>query len=146
MTRATPLDPDDYQSFSWDPTSPMRYWPDAFAFQTPSGNISCTWQDSGDSRVVCSLKTRYTAPPARPASCEEYMAWAIDHVVLSAQGAADGVCTGGVQVPQRSRVLPYGSALVSGDYGCSSEESGVTCVHLPSGRGFLVSRELFAPS
>ncbi|BBZ35906.1 hypothetical protein [Mycolicibacterium confluentis] len=64
---------------------------------------------------------------------------------LSADGAEDGVCTGGVQVPQEANVLPYGSALISCDFGCASEENGLTCVHLPGGRGFFVSRENFSP-
>lgn len=144
--RAHQVDPADYQQMAWGTNMAMRHTPGEYAFQTPSGNIGCIWRTEADTRLVCYLATRYTNPAPRPASCPENAGpgWSTDHVVLTAAGAEDGICTGGLQVPPVAKVLPYGSALTAADYGCVSEEAGITCVHQPSGRGFFVSRERFA--
>lgn len=113
------------------------------AFMTPSANIACNWSvtnPTGELGINCAAKERTSPPPARPANCE--LNWATSYVQLHPDGVVnDGVCTGGVLTPSIANTLPYGSALVAGDFGCLSAEAGVTCAHIPSGRGFVLSRE-----
>ncbi|MGV0715828.1 hypothetical protein ABQE93_10520 [Mycolicibacterium sp. XJ662] len=142
VRQAPAVNPADYEQSSWT-TGPLRPTPGFFTFTTPSGNITCTWEQTGGDRLICGLKARSSEPTPRPASCEDYLAWNTNHVTLTAAGAVDGVCTGGAQVPSAANELQYGLALIAGDYGCLSEEAGVTCVNIESGSGFFVSREQF---
>lgn len=135
-----------YHDMSWNSGGPLTYSEDSVSFRTPSGNIGCLWYVQTDmdiDQVVCHLAVRDTPPTPKPADCGPGPGWATDHVVLEPTGATDGICTGGLQVPLAANVLPYGSALVAGDYGCLSEEAGVTCAHTGTGRAFFVSREKF---
>lgn len=141
---ATQVRPEDYHDMSFGGDSPesMTQSPQV-AFITPSSNIACNWSPAdptGDLGLNCHAKERTSPPPDRPADCE--YSWATDYVQLNPDGSVeDGVCTGGVLTPSIANTLPYGSALVDGEFGCMSAEAGVTCAHIPSGRGFLFSRE-----
>lgn len=130
-------------SFGGDTPESMTTEPGQVAFSTPSANITCNWSltdATGTLGLNCSAKERTSPPPARPADCE--MNWATGYVQLGTDGKVeDGVCTGGVISPTMANALDYNSALVAGDFGCLSAESGVTCAHIPSGRGFVLSRE-----
>lgn len=140
---------EDYYGKAWSAGDPLTPSPgaDMVTFDTPSGNITCSWylDVTSDPPLNCDISERASPAPARPADCGPGPGWATNYVRLTSQGAQDGVCTGGLQTPWAGRVLPYGSALVAGEFGCRSDESGVTCVHLPSGRGFVLSRKAFRP-
>lgn len=108
-------------------------------FLTPSGNIECGFLTE---YLVCYLWTRQTPPAPRPTDCSHTMAWNTNTVMLNASGAQDGRCAGGAPFNAGSgKVLPYGSAMFDGDFGCLVEEAGLTCVHTGTGRGFFVSKE-----
>lgn len=142
---ARQVNADDFHdmSFGGDKPEDMTRNDGAVAFVTPSANIVCSWSpgsETGETAVMCSAKERTSPPPARPANCQ--MAWATSYVQLNSSGSVDnGICTGGVLVPSIANTLPYDSALVAGDFGCLSAEAGVTCAHIRSGRGFVLSRE-----
>lgn len=145
---ARQVSPDDFHDMSYGGETPESMTKSRMvAFRTPSANIACTWDpgaETGETAVTCSAKDRTSPPPVRPADCENN--WATSYVQLGPDGSVDnGVCTGGVLVPSIANTLPYGSALVAGDFGCLSAETGVTCAHIPSGRGFVLSREQLAP-
>ncbi len=112
-------------------------------FDSPSSNITCEWPIAAEGSLICGLKQRSTPPPLRPADCAEYLGWGKTFVHLDSAGASDGVCAGGVPISNRGNVLPYGTSLIAGAYGCNSSEDGVRCVHLATGQGFLVSRTRF---
>lgn len=141
---ARQADPRGYDMASFiNESGPLQRFPGSANFDTPSGNITCTWESTGDGPLRCEISERSSTPPPRPADCD--LSWATRYVELTSAGAQDGVCTGGIATPYRANVLPYGTALIVGQYGCLSEFTGVTCRHLPTGRGFFASRERFAP-
>jgi hypothetical protein len=145
ILRARQVRADDYHKMSFGGETPesMTDQPGQVAFITPTANIACNWSPADPTAELglnCLAKERTSPPPARPADCR--YSWATGYVRLNPDGAVeDGVCTGGVLTPSIANPLAYGSALVAGDFGCLSAESGVTCAHIPSGRGFTFSRE-----
>jgi hypothetical protein len=145
ILNALQVSADDYHDMSFGGETPesMTNEPGQVAFITPSANIACAWSPTdptGTIGLTCSAKERTSPPPARPADCG--MNWATGYVQLGTDGKVEnGVCTGGVLSPSIANVLEYDSALVAGDFGCLSAEKGVTCAHIPSGRGFVFSRE-----
>lgn len=142
---ARQADPGGYDMASFSNESgPLQRFPGSANFDTPSGNITCTWESTGDGPLRCEISERTSSPPPRPADCD--LSWATRYVELTSAGAQDGLCIGGIATPYRANVLPYGTALIVGQYGCLSEITGVTCRHLHTGRGFFASRERFAPS
>lgn len=111
------------------------------AFRTPSGNIECEWM--AGSGVVCYVKERTSPPPPPPGGCGE-ITWVWNYVRLDRGEVSNGVCTGGIlHNSGTGNVLSYGSALIEGDFGCLSEERGVTCVRVSTGKGFFLSRQEF---
>ncbi|WP_255065256.1 hypothetical protein [Mycolicibacterium arenosum] len=142
---ARQVNADDFHdmSFGGDKPEDMTESSSMVAFITPSANIACNWSltdPTGELGINCDAKERTSPPPERPANCE--LNWATGYVQLHPDGVVEnGVCTGGVLTPSIANTLPYDSALVAGDFGCLSAEAGVTCAHIPSGRGFVLSRE-----
>lgn len=140
------VDPDPYRLRSYT-AGPMTAADNGeLFFTTPSGNISCLMgeESAGFGAVICLIKEKEFPDNPRPGSCSESMSWAGAFVTLGSAGAAQGICTGDSPVPPHSSVLPYGSALVHGDYRCSSAETGVTCTG-PNG-GFILNRASFNPN
>ena len=102
--------------------------PEVEAFHTPSGNISCGMADSrGLRRVVCQSHTpsqKVTMDPAgRLTICRGSFS-------RCRMGDAGDVPT-----------LAYGRQIIVGRFRCRSEVTGVTCIVVPSGKGFLIARD-----
>jgi len=132
----------EYATFT-DDKAPLAHHPGTVTFTTPSENITCGWRTDGTGSLACGLKQRTTPAPPRPSDCEEYLGWSTNYVKLDASGATDGYCAGGIPIPYRGNKLPYGTALIAAEFGCLSEEKGVTCAHFSTGSGFFLSREQF---
>jgi len=98
-------------------------------FRSPSGNITCWMYDGSSPKfsrdVVCSTDT----PP--------------QFVILTVDGRLkvrkmDSGC--GCDEPDPPR-LAYGKQITVGRFRCVSEEIGVTCTVIKSGKGFLINRD-----
>lgn len=132
---ARQADPGGYDMASFiNESGPLRRFPGSANFDTPSGNITCTWESTGDGPLRCEFSERISAPPPRPVDCD--LSWATRYAELTSAGARDGLCTGGIATPYRANVLPYDTALIVGQYGCLSEFTGVTCRRLPTAEAF----------
>jgi hypothetical protein len=137
---ARQADPRGYDMASFiNELGPLQRFPGSTNFDTPSGNITCTWESTGAGPLRCEISERTSAPPPRPADCD--LSWATRYVELTSAGARDGLCTGGIATPYRANVLPYDTALIVDQYGCLSELTGVTCRHLPTIHRWVVGVE-----
>jgi hypothetical protein len=136
VTNANQVDPHHFRPEFASATS------DTVEFATPSGNIECEWGGI-HTDLICYASVRNTPPPPpTPPDCEETQSWVTEYVRLGETSAENGVCTGGVLHDYRQgSTLPYGSSLLNGDFGCLSEERGVTCVRFSTGRGFFLSKD-----
>ena len=100
---------------------------------SPSGNLRCAMRDH--STTVAGPDGVYCESVSLPHSA-----------TLRANGQLK-ICTGARCVsPQwpdqpASRELAYGRQIVVGRFRCRSEETGVTCVVIVSGKGFLIDRD-----
>lgn len=103
------------------------------AFRSPSGNIVCRLDEAG---ARCDISDYAFTPPDRPAGCDD--GWGGTLVVNDAGGyfACDAPSLAG-----NSPELAYGRSTVIGDYGCTSQRTGVTCLNTDSEHGFTVSRD-----
>ena len=99
-------------------------------FESPSGNIECWMYDGtsgrfGAPRVGCTSKT----PPKS--------------VILAADGRLTvrrNPFSCGCDEPDARR-LGYGRQITVGRFRCVSQETGVTCTVITSGKGFLFNRD-----
>lgn len=109
-------------------------------FSSPSGNITCSIGIRQKPVTFCYLMERADPPPT-PSDCRTgNPGWVPNYVTLTQEGVADGACAGGYEFPDQTTVLPYGSSLIFGEFGCLSELTGLTCVHFPTERGFTAAR------
>lgn len=95
------------------------------AFYTPSRNIQCLL--SGTAAYCQTFK-----PPA--------------HANLTADGNLDickrgPICAGNAGEDVHFTLLPYGKAVSAGGFRCTSAFTGVTCVIVATGKGFLIARQ-----
>jgi hypothetical protein len=99
------------------------------SFRTPSGNIHCTV--GGDGTTQCwVLSSR-----CRGEAGETYA-----HSFAFSPGRRPvRFCPG--DFIRGTRVLAYGRSVTRGGSRCTSRRTGVTCVRLRTGRGFVLSRE-----
>jgi hypothetical protein len=93
------------------------------AFRSPSGNLSCVM---GDSVIYCqSLKPL--------------------HTVFMGEGERPQVCDrAGCPLDRSTNAFPilaYGKQTTAGAFRCRSDETGVRCVAVASGKGFLINRD-----
>lgn len=103
-------------------------------FTSPSGNIGCYI----DRRSVrCDIGDRDWEPPPAPADCELDYGQGIE---LSAGGEADFVCAGDTALGGGQQ-LPFGRSIAAGLLRCESEESGMTCRDVETGRGFMLAQQ-----
>jgi hypothetical protein len=105
-------------------------------FQTPTHNIACALDADG---VRCDIADKTWAPPPKPADCE--LDWGAG-LFLTAK-ARGVVCAGDTVLDSSVLVLAYGDASRAGDFVCTSEQTGMTCVHQPTAHGFLLSRQRY---
>lgn len=103
-------------------------------FSSPSGNIGCAIEPLG---VRCDISERSWSPPEAPASCDLDYGQGIE---LTTGGTADFVCAGDTTL-DGGEVLEYGQSITAGLLRCESRESGMRCVDIETGRGFVLARE-----
>jgi hypothetical protein len=103
-------------------------------FTSPTGNIGCYIDRES---VRCDIAERSWEPPKAPASCKLDYGQGIE---LAAGGEAAFVCAGDTAL-QAGDPLPYGESIGAALLRCESEEAGITCRDIESGRGFSLSRE-----
>lgn len=104
-------------------------------FSSPSANIGC--QITGNA-VRCDIEKRRYQPPHKPRGCDlDY-----GNSFAVGRGEPDLGCVGDT-VLGAPITLSYGTSTRVGDYGCQSRKDGMRCYNLRTGRGFLVSRELY---
>lgn len=104
-------------------------------FSSPSTNIGCQITDDG---VRCDIEKRRYKPPRKPRGCD----LDFGNALAVGEGEPDFVCAGDT-VLGAPTLLAYGTATRVGDYGCQSRKTGMRCYNLRTGRGFLLSRELY---
>ena len=103
-------------------------------FTSPSGNIGCFIDRKS---VRCDIREREWEPPAPPPDCQ------LDYgqgISLPAGGAAEFVCAGDTTL-DAGPPLEYGRSIAAGLLRCESEESGMSCRDVETGRGFTLSTE-----
>ena len=101
-------------------------------FYTPTGNIACEMFDDGTAQASHQL---HHAEAASPGLLETSgVATICQHQGLN--------CTGNLgddpNLPP-PRELPYGSSKTVGRFRCGSDQTGVTCIVIRSGKGFLIN-------
>jgi hypothetical protein len=106
------------------------------AFSSPTGNIGC-YIDPGS--VRCDIGDRDWEPPPAPPGCELDYGQGIE---LEAGGRAAFVCAGDTALGG-GEALDYGSSIAAGLLRCESEESGMTCRDVETGRGFSIAIEAY---
>jgi hypothetical protein len=99
------------------------------SFASPSQNIACELGDS----ALCTIGEHDFAPPA---DCSGPTTIAVPR-----DGNAGPDCS--QPVSGASSVLDYGQSATSGFFACTSEQSGMTCWNMLTGRGFSVARANF---
>ena len=108
---------------------------DTVRFALPSGNISCVITPDA---ATCTIASSTATPPV-DAKCSGVIGLKL---VVTAKGATMPCVTGtppGV-APADTPVLEYGQSKTAGDFTCTSNSTGVTCRHNPSGKGFKLAR------
>lgn len=91
-------------------------------FHSPSGNIQCEVRSAGS--AYCQ-----TGSPARSVTLRR------DGTLRTCRGTR---CLG--DGPENAFTLRYGRSVRVGPYRCTSLQSGMRCVVVSSGRGFLLNR------
>jgi hypothetical protein len=101
-------------------------------FYTPSRNIACEMSDNGTAQggIGCIMQK----PPALASLKTSGVATICQHQGLNCTGNLGGAP--GLPPP---RELPYGSSKTVGRFRCGSEQAGVTCTVIRSGKGFLIN-------
>jgi hypothetical protein len=90
----------------------------SFSFFSPSGNIGCQMDTD---QVGCGTSTPLRAAFLFPSG----------HVKTNLHGG---------DVAEGARLLAYGQSRRNGPFRCTMAESGVQCVVIRTGRGFVLSR------
>jgi len=109
---------------------------DPSAFTSPTGNIGCLIDKE---MVRCDIAEREWAPPPAPDSCT------LDYgqgITLRAGAPPEFVCAGDTAL-NSDAALPYGESIQGGLIRCDSEESGITCTDMETGRGFTLSKAAY---
>ncbi|GHH40510.1 alpha/beta fold hydrolase [Lentzea cavernae] len=130
LAQPIPVNPDDYRM----PNEYLEY----YAFKSPSGNFTCSIVFTEPS-AGCHGKT--SPLPPRPERCNPNISWG-SGLFVDAKGRTDFICTGGLLYGGMNggeKVLPYGRSLTAGDFTCVSKETGISCTHKPTGRGFRIA-------
>lgn len=107
-------------------------------FTSPSGNIGCIIDRKS---VRCDVSDRDWSPPSRPVSCNSNVDYG-QGITLSAGAAPEFVCAGDTTLGS-GPPLSYGQSIAAGLLRCESEESGMTCRDIETGRGFTVAKQAY---
>jgi hypothetical protein len=106
----------------------------AVFFHSPSRNIRCVIDRTAFTR--CDITTREWSPPPKPRSCE--FDWG-NSLGLGFRGRGHFICVS--DAVDLGRRLDYGEAIRRGRFKCRSRVTGMRCVNLRNGHGFLLSRQ-----
>ncbi|TDE97313.1 hypothetical protein EXU48_03665 [Occultella glacieicola] len=108
---------------------------DVAAFSSPSRNI---WCEIAQDDATCMIGDITFTPP-EVADCDPAIA---GHFWQVTAERADPIC--GAEVPTEAPAdlpdLAYGASTVVGDFLCTSETDGVTCVSISTGHGVTIAR------
>lgn len=108
---------------------------DVAAFSSPSRNIWCQIEDDN---ATCMIGDITFTPPAVE-DCDPAIA---GHYWRVTAESADPIC--GAEAPTEAPSdlpdLAYGASTVVGDFLCTSETDGVTCVAISTGHGVTIAR------
>ena len=107
-------------------------------FSSPTGNIGCLITKR---QVRCDVSERDWKPPKRPADCPAEVDYG-QGIQLRAGGTPEFVCAGDTVLGGGDE-LAYGQSIAAGLLRCESEESGMSCRDVESGRGFTLSKESY---
>ncbi|MDO5094465.1 MAG: hypothetical protein Q4D79_13810 [Propionibacteriaceae bacterium] len=108
----------------------------SLAIVSPSGNITCVLSANG---VTCNVKDRIY-PADQDCAGAEFFTVAVDKT-----GAVNS-CGAAAQSSGGAQRLEYGQSKSEGEFTCTSESSGMTCKHTPTGKGFKVAKEAWSQS
>jgi hypothetical protein len=106
----------------------------AYAFQAPSGNISCSMERDN---ATCEIRERTFDQPKKPSGCEVDYG---DMISLAGDTRAEFACHGDTVSVENAPVLPYGERVSNGSVVCTSEESALSCSTSTGSHGFELSR------
>ncbi|MCZ2261909.1 hypothetical protein [Isoptericola sp. QY 916] len=106
-------------------------------FAAPSKNITCSIYDDGVSCGIAQLNQQ----PAPMEGCDGTTGYV---VTVDGEGKVAQPCVPKDQQPKAAGddadVLEYGDSITEGDYTCTSEDTGMSCTHDPTGNGFSLAR------
>lgn len=106
----------------------------SLAIVSPSGNITCVLSANG---VTCNVKDR-AYPADQDCAGAEFFTVTVDKT-----GAVRS-CGAAAQSSDGAQRLEYGQSKTQGEFTCTSESSGMTCKHTPTGKGFKVAKEAWS--
>ena len=107
-------------------------------FQSPSGNIVCTIDNSG---AACDISDYIYQPPPPP-ECGKHIAWG-SRFTLAAGNPGAIECHGDTLRVPGEPTLEYGQTISASTITCDDEPSGMKCTDTSSGHFFQVSREAY---
>ncbi|MCA5893327.1 hypothetical protein LEP48_08145 [Isoptericola sp. NEAU-Y5] len=106
-------------------------------FAAPSKNISCTITTLDASCGIAELNQQ----PAPVDECEGTKGYV---VTVDGEGEVDLPCVAASDQPKAASgdldTLDYGKSITEGDFTCTSEKTGMSCRHDPTGQGFSLAR------
>lgn len=110
---------------------------DYISFHSPSGNIQCAIATGDYAQVRCDmsdLTPTYTKPPA---DCE--FDWGSSFAVDANSRKGYLACVSDAVANEDGMELGYGDSVTLGEFTCSSQKSGMTCVNAAN-HGFTISK------
>lgn len=118
-------------------------------FRSPSGNILCAILHFDDevTSAECEIETATFATKPEPADCD--LDWQPRWVSTTAKSTTIGRCAGDPSAAwvynkqydgENSVVLAYGETTLVVDMACQSQQSGMTCWNVDTGRGFTLRK------
>ncbi|MFD6177845.1 MULTISPECIES: hypothetical protein [unclassified Isoptericola] len=104
---------------------------------SPSKNITCTIYADGVSCGIAQLNQQ----PAPVDGCDGTVGYV---ATVDSDGQVELPCVPASQQPKTAGgdadVLDYGESRTEGDFTCTSEKTGMSCIHDPTGKGFSLAR------
>lgn len=103
---------------------------------TPSGNIECNLWISVNEELRCDMSSLTPSFTVKPEDCP--VDWGSAFGMFT-RGRAEVLCIGDTIVGPPRVVIEYGQTLQYGNFTCTSEKTGLTCINL-DGHGFKLSK------
>ena len=108
-----------------------------YAFQSPSGNISCAIVADN---ATCEITDSTFEQPAKPSDCD------LDHgdmISVTGDARAEFPCHGDTAYVAGAPVLTYGERVGNGSVTCTSATTGLACTTSGGSHGFELSRAAY---